>query len=112
MLMDSFVHKIDFGKVLEETGLDMKALCARLGITRRVVNSWSKSKEDGGSRPDFNAVAVLLESGATVETLFGVEYKKMHREFIVPHSTQDVFSSPEFMTMVNAKIQEIKKKGR
>ena len=110
--MDSFSHKINVDKILEETGFDIKTLCARLGITRRVVNSWSKSKEDGGSRPDFNAVAVLLEAGATVETLYGVEYKKMHREFIVPHSTQDVFSSPEFMTMVNAKIQEIKKKNK
>ena len=40
------------------------------------VYKWAKSQDENGSRPSYNALIKLLEEGASVETLFGVEYRK------------------------------------
>ena len=40
----------------------------------RNLGKWAQSKPNG-SRPSYNALVKLLRAGATVETLFGVEYK-------------------------------------
>lgn len=40
----------------------------------RNLGKWMQEKSKGGSRPNYNAIAKLLQKGSTVETLFGVEY--------------------------------------
>ena len=39
------------------------------------VYNWAKDKDVHGSRPSFNDIIRLLQKGASVKTLFGVERK-------------------------------------
>ena len=48
------------------------------GVDVQSINRWSCTKAKSGNRPKFNSAVRLLMHGATVETLFGVEYNKIH----------------------------------
>lgn len=70
-----FLHKIDIDKLSKETGLSLDEIASLADIKEsRNLGKWNQDKS-GGSRPNFNAIVRLLEKGATVETLFGVDYK-------------------------------------
>ena len=82
------------------------------------IGKWMQDKEKGGARPNYNALAKLLGKGATVETLFGVEYAKMHfakssfpSEFL---EGLDGANDPEsaLNALVERKILEMKANGK
>lgn len=106
-----FLHKISVPKVLEETGLDIRGLSELIDVDPQSVYRWSWDKAKSGNRPKFNALIKMLEKGATVETLFGVEYKAMHKEYEVHSSTTDIFNSPEFQEGMLKAINDLKAKG-
>lgn len=71
-----YLHKIDVDKLLQELNVSADELAAIAGIKHsKNLGKWAQSKPDG-SRPNYNALVKLLQSGASVETLFGVEYKR------------------------------------
>lgn len=73
---EEFLHIIDVNKVLCETGLDMDGLCKLVKLDSQTVNRWGCKKSKSGNRPKYNAAVRLLRAGATVETLYGVDYKR------------------------------------
>lgn len=108
---DDFLHKISIDAIVNDTGLTVDEVAKLSGIKEaRNLGKWKQSKPNG-SRPNYNALVHLLRHGATVETLFGVDYKKIHQEFVVPPSTQDILNSPEFHKRVMELIQEWRSKG-
>ena len=72
---EEFLHIIDVDKILCETGLDLDGLCKLVKLDSQTINRWGCKKSKNGNRPKYNAAVRLLRAGATVETLFGVEYK-------------------------------------
>lgn len=72
---NKFLQKVDLDALQKETGMDLKELASLAGIGPKVIYKWSYMHKDS-SRPDYNAIVRLLERGATVETLFGVAYRK------------------------------------
>ena len=103
---NEFLHKIDVRKVSEETGLSLDEIAALSGISdSRNLNKWSKDKSSG-SRPNFNALVNLLLHGATVETLFGVEYKGSKNP--VP---KNIYDNPEFKAGVKMALMELEEEG-
>jgi DNA-binding transcriptional regulator YiaG len=75
---EEFLHVIDVDKVVRETGLSVNELSDLLNVDVQSINRWSCTKAKSGNRPKFNSAVRLLMHGATVETLFGVEYNKIH----------------------------------
>lgn len=73
-LDNKFLHNIDLESLSKETGLSYKELAELAKIGPKVVYKWHYSHKDS-SRPDYNALVRLFQHGATVETLFGVDYK-------------------------------------
>jgi hypothetical protein len=73
---EEFLHIIDVNKVLCETGLDLDGLCKLVKLDSQTINRWGCKKSKNGNRPKYNAAIRLLRAGATVETLYGVEYKR------------------------------------
>jgi len=71
--VEDYLHNINVDQVLRETGLDMDGLCKLVGIDYQTVNRWKFGKDRNGNRPKYNAIVRLLRSGATTNTLFGVE---------------------------------------
>lgn len=70
-----FLHKISVEKLSKELNLSVDEIAVLAGITEaRNLGKWGQSKPNG-SRPNYNALIKLLQAGATVETLFGVDYK-------------------------------------
>lgn len=77
---NEFLHKINVSKVLQETGLDINGIAELVNVDVQTVYRWAWDKKKKGNRPKFNAMVRLLQNGATVETLFGVEYTKVHQQ--------------------------------
>jgi transcriptional regulator with XRE-family HTH domain len=70
-----YLHKIDIKKLSRELHLSLDEIAALVGIREsRNLGKWAQSKPDG-VRPKYNSLIKLLQAGASVETLFGVEYK-------------------------------------
>ena len=76
---EEFLHIIDVDKILLETELDIEGLCELVNLDSQTINRWGCKKSKNGNRPKYNAIIRMLKSGATVETLFGVEYKRAPR---------------------------------
>ncbi|SHJ26520.1 hypothetical protein SAMN05720471_12412 [Fibrobacter sp. UWP2] len=90
---NKFLHKINLETLKKETGKTIEEIAKLVGIGPKVVYKWQYMHKDG-SRPDFNAVVKLLQAGASVETLFGVDYADTHRPAPEPVSAAP---SPEFL---------------
>ena len=100
---------IDLESFLKREKLTKAALCRKIGIDPK--SSLLSAYEKGRSCPSYEICVELLKAGMTVEELFGVEYKKMHQEFVVPTSTQEIFDSPEFQIGMKNAIEKLKKDG-
>ena len=91
---ESFLHEINVDAVLKETGMDLDELCKLINVDNQSVGRWNKPKSKAGNRPKYNAIVRLLQKGATVETLFGVDYAATHQP--APESVSAA-PSPEFL---------------
>ena len=102
---NDFLHKIDLETLKKEVGLSIEEIgnLAQLKNPKGVYN-WSKDKANNGTRPPYNAVIRLLQKGATVETLFGVEYRGRS----VP---AEVSENPEFLAGVEHALSDMKARG-
>ncbi len=90
---NKYLQKVNLEALQKETGLDMKGLADLAGIGPKVVYKWAYLHKDS-SRPDYNAIVRLLQKGATVETLFGVDYAATHQPAPEPVSAAP---SPEIL---------------
>lgn len=108
---NNYLHKIDIKSILKETGLTLNELAQISGIARsNNLKKWEKDKENGGARPSYNTFVRLLQKGATVETLFGVEYNPKK-----PDATERKpidFKDPKFLEMVKDALAEMKRDGQ
>lgn len=82
---NEFLHSINLDLLQSETGLDVHGIANAVGVDPQSVYRWSWPKEKNGNRPKFNAVKILLERGASVKTLFGVD----SAEISVPENLSD-----------------------
>lgn len=73
-LDNKFLQKVNLEALQKETGMSLVELAELAKIGPKVIYKWRYMHKDS-SRPDYNAIVRLLEKGATVETLFGVDYK-------------------------------------
>ena len=100
---DTFSHKIDLKVLQKELGMSAEEIGRFLQMKNpKGVYNWSKDKAtDGyGSRPSYYDSALLLQKGATVKTLFGVDYDAIHN--LVPASQPEpepvlAAPTPEFL---------------
>lgn len=72
---EMYLRPVDLKRLSEDTGLDYNAICNLVGI-KNVNNlyKWQNMSMNKGGRPKYNAIVKLIEAGASVEALFGVEY--------------------------------------
>lgn len=71
-----FLHKINLDALQKEVNKSIYDI----GILAELKNpkgvyKWAKGSEENGTRPSYNTLVRLLQNGASVETLFGVDYK-------------------------------------
>lgn len=109
--VEDYLHKIDLESLKNDTGLSIDELAKVAGIKEaRNLGKWAQSKPDG-SRPNYNALVRLLMRGATVETLFGVNYKNKFKPNDFSVECDEIFNSPYFNKKLQEKIEELKRKG-
>ncbi|MCQ2107054.1 MAG: hypothetical protein MJZ26_14845 [Fibrobacter sp.] len=79
---------IDLDSLKKETGMTIEELAAIADYSNpKGVYNWDK---EFGSRPSYNTFIELFKAGATVETLFGVEYKASGKINDVPADVRDI----------------------
>lgn len=71
---NKYLQRVNLDALQKETGLSLVELAKLAGIGPKVIYKWQYMHKDS-SRPSYDAFVKLFEAGATVETLFGVEYK-------------------------------------
>jgi hypothetical protein len=74
------------------------------------VYNWDKDQDNHGTRPSWNAIVRMLQSGATVESLFGVEYRRPTVE-TESEMTSDAWKDPKFLEGFTRAYDEMKSKG-
>ena len=97
-MSEDFLHKIDLKVLQKETEIDSAEDIGRflqMKNTKGIYN-WAKDKNVHGTRPSFNDVIRLLKKGATVETLFGVEYKPKLVQNSAPSIPPELSNDPDF----------------
>ena len=106
------MHKINLNALKNEVGIDSAEGIGNFLQMKnpKGVYNWAKDKSAYGSRPSYNDLVRLLEKGATVETLFGVEYNPKK-----PDATERKpidFKDPKFLAMVKDALAEMKRDGQ
>lgn len=108
---NDFLHKISIEKLSKDTGLPVEEIAKLAGIAEaRNLGKWAQEKPNG-SRPNYNAIVRLLQKGATVETLFGVDYAATHQPAsVLP--PEFVKANPEVIEGFREQLMEdLMKKG-
>lgn len=107
---EELLHNIDLEALKKETNLSLDEIASLSGIKdSKNLGKWAQGKPNG-SRPNYNAIIRLFQAGATVETLFGVEYNPKK-----PDATERKpidFKNPEFLAMVKNALAEMKQNGQ
>lgn len=98
---------MNFDSFLTRNGYNQTTLAAELETSSQNVNRWIRNI----GKPSYEICVKLLKLGMTVEEHFDVDYTKMHKEFKVDSSVQDVFESPEFKINLQKAVEDLKKKG-
>ena len=112
---NDYLHKISIKKISEDTGLSAEEVAKLAGIkTAKNLGKWAQSKPDG-ARPNYNAFVRLFQAGATVETLFGVDYKPKQAAPAVP-SPDFIAAHPDLLEGLQEQLMtdimaDLKKKG-
>ena len=118
---NDFLHKISVEKLSKELNLSVDEIAVLAGIKHsKNLGKWAQSKPDG-SRPNYNALINLLRAGASVETLFGVDYKGPSKPSVDSDPIQPEldkihidYQDPKFQELVEKaliRIEERKKQG-
>ena len=121
-LDNKYLQKVNLEALQKETGLTLAGIAELANIGPKVVYKWRYLHKDG-SRPDYNTIVRLLLKGATVETLFGVEYKPnaVQNSSVTPPA--ELANDPDFQkglqqsidakvsAAVKAEIAALKSKG-
>lgn len=69
------LHKVNLDALQKELGMSVEDIGRFVQLKNpKGAYKWSKDSDGYGTRPSYDAVGMLLENGATVETLFGIEY--------------------------------------
>lgn len=107
---NKYLHEINLEELKKETGLSHEEIAELASVGPKVVYKWQYMHKDS-SRPDYNTLIRLLEKGATVETLFGVDYKNKFKPNEYDTECNEIFKSDSFKRGVEKAIQELKNKG-
>ena len=103
-LDNKFLQKVNLEALQKETGMTLAELAELAKIGPKVIYKWRYMHKDS-SRPDYNAIVRLLEKGATVETLFGVDYKpKNSAPSIPPELSNDPDFQKGLQQSIDAKV--------
>lgn len=106
---NKYLQKVDLKRLQKEVGMTIRQIAALAGIGYKVVYKWSYLHQDS-SRPDYNVIVQLLQRGATVQTLFGVDYDGIHHNIPMSANAQEIFNSPEFQDGLNKAVENAVKK--
>ena len=111
---DDFLHKIDLKALQKELGMSAEGIGRFLQMKNpKGVYNWSKEKSPG-TRPSYNAIVRLLQKGATVETLFGVDYAATHQPAPEPAENREPidYQDPKFLETVKKALLEIEERKK
>ena len=73
---EGFLTKVNLENLKKELGMSTAediGVFVQLANPKNVYN-WDKDQENHGTRPSWNAIVRMMQNGATVETLLGVQY--------------------------------------
>ena len=115
-MADKFLHDIDVNLLKNELKMDVSDIAKLAEISENGVYKWSWDKFKNGTRPSYNAIVRLLQKGATVETLFGVDYAATHQPAPEPTEKREPidYQDPKFLAALEkgiALIEARKKNG-
>lgn len=109
-LDNKYLQKVNLEALQKETGMTLAELAKLAEIGPKVIYKWRYMHKDS-SRPDYNALVRLFQHGATVETLFGVEYKGPVKPPVLggplPH---EIANDPDFLAGQNQALKDIEAK--
>lgn len=111
---DDFLHKIDLKALQKELGMSAEGIGRFLQMKNpKGIYNWSKEKSPG-TRPSYNAIVRLLQKGATVETLFGVDYAATHQPATEPAENREPidYQDPKFLETVKKALLEIEERKK
>lgn len=117
-MADKFLHDIDVNSLKNELKMDVSDIAKLAEISENGIYKWSWDKFKNGTRPSYNAIVRLLQKGATVETLFGVNYAEIHNYVpklpLEPDDSPMDYNDPKFIDALEKGlkiIEERKKKA-
>lgn len=108
------MHKIDLKALQKELGMSAEGIGRFLQMKNpKGIYNWSKEKSPG-TRPSYNAIVRLLQKGATVETLFGVDYAATHQPATEPAENREPidYQDPKFLETVKKALLEIEERKK
>lgn len=72
---NNFLSKVNLDALQQDLNMDMTAISNKIGVSTQTMYKWNRDKKKGGCRPTYDSIRTLIECGASIETLFGIEYK-------------------------------------
>ena len=70
---NDFLQKVNLALLQKDTKMSLAQIAELVEINPKAVYKWAYAKDDGGSRPTYNAIRLLKEKGASDKALFGLE---------------------------------------
>lgn len=71
-MVDNFLQKVNLTLLQKELNMTLQQISEFTGVSLQTIYKWAWDKERGGSRPVYDTCKLLLDKGASLESMFGV----------------------------------------
>ncbi|SHH25794.1 hypothetical protein SAMN05720766_10976 [Fibrobacter sp. UWH9] len=71
----NFTAKVNLDLLQKDMDMSQRQIAELVELNEKALYKWSYDKDRGGTRPTYDAIKVLLENGASINAIFGIEDK-------------------------------------
>lgn len=71
-----YLQKINLSLLQKDMQMPLPQIAELVDISPKAIYKWQYSRDDGGSRPTYDAIKIMKDNGASDMALFGIEPKR------------------------------------
>lgn len=70
---NEFLQKVNLELLKKDMRMTQQQIAELVDLSEKGLYKWTYDKSNGGTRPTYDVVKILLEHGASLKALFGID---------------------------------------
>jgi len=95
---NEFLQSVNLELLQQELGRDIQGVSTLLNVSAQTIYKWNREKFRGGCRPTYDTIYAMLNNGASLNSLFGID---------APQQPQKTINQEDFLAGVREALAQL-----